>query len=215
MGDDAATVEQLRAELRGWRERAERAEAEIVFSHQQGAATGEALHALSASPIEPRRVLDALGKAAAMLSEADRIGAAPTLSLKFLRLETRSPGGFDDAFADGAKHRAGALIVPADPLAANRPPAIAGLALEHRLPAMMEYKDLVRAGDLLGFRVALADLYRRSAAHVDKLLKGAKPANLPIERSTAFELVVNLPTDRGLDLAIPASVLQQATEVIQ
>ena len=141
--------------------------------------------------------------------------AAPTLGLKILRLQTRSPETFEDAFAAGAKQQAGALIVPADPLTTNRQPTIADLALKHRLPTMMEYKDFVRAGGLLGFGVDLADLYRRSAAHVDKILKGANPAELPMEQPTKLDVAVNLQTAEALGLTIPPSVLQQATEIIQ
>jgi putative ABC transport system substrate-binding protein len=135
--------------------------------------------------------------------------------VELLRLEVHAPEDFEHAFTAALRQRAGGLILPADPLTTNRQPTIAGLGLAHRLPTMMEYKDFVRAGGLLGLGVDLADLYRRSAAHVDKILKGANPAELPMEQPVKLDIAVNLRTAGALGLAIPPSVLQQATEVIQ
>jgi putative ABC transport system substrate-binding protein len=140
---------------------------------------------------------------------------APSLGLEMLRLEARAPEDLERAFAAAARQGAGALIVPADPLTTNRQPAVAELALRHRLPAVMEYKEFVRGGGLLSLGVDLADLYRRSAAHVDKILKGANPAELPMEQPTQLDVGVNLRTAQALGLSIPQSVLLQASEVVQ
>jgi putative ABC transport system substrate-binding protein len=140
---------------------------------------------------------------------------APRLGLEVLRLEARGPDDLPGAFEAAVRQGAGALIVPADPLTTNRQPVVAELALRNRLPAVMEYKEFVRAGGLLSLGVDLADLYRRSAAHVDKILKGASPAELPMEQPTQLDMAMNLQTARGLGLTIPQSVLIQASEVVQ
>jgi putative ABC transport system substrate-binding protein len=141
--------------------------------------------------------------------------AAETLRLELLRLEVRGPGDFEGAFEAATRQGAGALIAPADPLVTNRPRVVADLAFRHRLPALMDRREFVEAGGLLSLGADLADLYRRSAAHVDKILKGAKPGDLPMEQPTKFDLAINLNTAQSLGLTIPPSVLQQATEVIQ
>lgn len=141
--------------------------------------------------------------------------AAGALHVKLQRLEVRHPEDFENAFVAATEHRAEALIVPADPLTTNRPKVVADLALKYRLPAMMEYKVFVEVGGLVSLGADLADLYRQSATHVDKILKGAKPADLPVEQSTRFDLYLNMQTAHALGLTIPHLVLVQATEVIQ
>ena len=141
--------------------------------------------------------------------------AASTLQLELQRLEVRVPEDFPGAFETATRQRAQALIIPGDPLTTNRPKVLADLALQHRLPAMMDYRTFVDAGGLLTLGVDLADLYRRSAGHVDKILKGANPADLPVEQSSKFDLFINLKTATALGLTIPQTVLVQATEIIQ
>ena len=141
--------------------------------------------------------------------------AAPTLGLELQRLEVRVPEDFEGAFEAATRQHAGALIAPADPLTTNRPKVVADLAAKHRLPALMDLKEFVEAGGLLSLGVDLTDLYRRAATHVDKILKGAKPADLPMEQPTKLDLFVNLRTAEVLGLTVPRSVLLQATEVIQ
>jgi putative tryptophan/tyrosine transport system substrate-binding protein len=141
--------------------------------------------------------------------------AAATLGLELLRLEVRTPEDLPSAFERASTQQAGALVAPADPLTTNRPKMVADLALKHRLPMLMERREFAEAGGLLALGADLADLYRRSAAHVDKILKGAKPGELPMEQPTKFDLVVNLKTAQAMGLAVPSSVLQQTTEIIQ
>jgi putative ABC transport system substrate-binding protein len=141
--------------------------------------------------------------------------AAPTLGLKLQRLEVRVPEDFEGAFKAATRQRAGALIAPGDPLVSNRRKTVADLALKYRLPATMDIKEFAEDGGLLSLGVDLVDSYRRAATHVDKILKGANPADLPMEQPTKFDLVVNLKTARALGLAIPQSILVQATRVIQ
>jgi putative ABC transport system substrate-binding protein len=141
--------------------------------------------------------------------------AAPSLGLEIVRAEVRRPEDLAGAVEAVARAGAGALVVPADPLTTNRPAAVAELALRHRLPAMSARQEFVEAGLLLSLGPDVGDLYRRSAKHVDKILKGADSAELPMEQPTKFELFVNLRTAQALGLTIPRSVLQQATELIQ
>ena len=140
---------------------------------------------------------------------------AQPLGVKLQRLEVRVPGDFEGAFHAASKQRAGALIAPGDPLVTNRPKIVADLALKYRLPTMMDIKEFVEVGGLLSLGLNLVDSYRRAATHVDKILKGAKPADMPMEQPTQFDLFVNLKTARALGLTIPQSVLLQATQVIQ
>ena len=141
--------------------------------------------------------------------------AAQTLHLKLQRLEVRVPGDFEGAFEAAVTQRAGAVILPGDPLVTNLPGMLADLALKYRLPAMMDIKEFVEAGGLMSLGLDLVESYRRAATYVDKILKGAKPAELPMEQPTKFDLFVNLKTARVLGLTIPQSVLLQATRVIQ
>jgi putative ABC transport system substrate-binding protein len=141
--------------------------------------------------------------------------AAQTLRLKLQRLEVRVPGDFERAFEAATRQRAGALIAPGDPLVTNRPRMVADLALKYRLPTIMDIKEFVEAGGLLSLGLDLVDSYRRAATHVDKILKGANPADLPMEQPTKFDLFINLKTARLLGLTIPQSVLLQASQVIQ
>ena len=141
--------------------------------------------------------------------------AAQSLRLTLHRLEVRVPADFEGAFEAAVRQRAGALIAPGDPLVTNRPRMVADVALKHRLPTIMENKEFVLAGGLLSLGLDLVDSYRRAATHVDKILKGANPAELPMEQPSKFDLAVNLKTARVLGLTIPPSVLVQATQVIE
>lgn len=141
--------------------------------------------------------------------------AAPALGLKLLRLEVRVPADLEGAFKTATTQRAGALILPGDPLISNRLKMLADLGLKYRLPTIMDLKEFVEAGGLLSLGLDLVDSYRQAATHVDKILKGANPADLPMEQPTKFDLVVNVKTARALGLTIPQSLLVQATQVIQ
>ena len=141
--------------------------------------------------------------------------AAPALDVEILPLEVRVPGDFEGAFEDAARQQAQALIMPGDPLTTNRPRVVADLARQYRLPAMMEYRVFVDAGGLIALGADIADLYRRSAVYVEKILKGASPADLPVDQTTKIDLIVNLSAAQAIGLVIPPSVLTQATEIIQ
>ncbi|KRT71644.1 MAG: hypothetical protein XU13_C0041G0021 [Candidatus Rokubacteria bacterium CSP1-6] len=141
--------------------------------------------------------------------------AARSLGVQLQLLEARGPNEFDGAFAAMAKERVGALLVVADGLFILHRTRLADLAARSRLPAIYGYREHVEAGGLMSYGSSLRDLWRRAATYVDKILKGAKPADLPVEQPTKFELVVNLKTAKALGLTIPQSVLVRAAEVIQ
>jgi putative ABC transport system substrate-binding protein len=141
--------------------------------------------------------------------------AAQTMGVAIQRLEVRVPEDFESALEAATRQRAGALFVSGDPLVTNRPRMVADLALKYRLPTITDFRELPEAGGLLSCGPDLVDSYRRAATHVDKILKGANPADLPMEQPTKFDLFVNLKTARALGLTIPQSVLVQATKVIE
>jgi len=109
-----------------------------------------------------------------------------------------------------AKERAGGLLVAEDSMFFLHRARLADLAVKHRLPSMSTQTQWVEAGGLMSYAASLPDLYRRAATYVDKILKGAKPSDLPVEQPTKFELVVNLKTAKALGLTIPQSVLLRA-----
>src|SRR5262249_49787465 len=111
--------------------------------------------------------------------------------------------------------RADAVILPADSLVTNERDRLAELALRYRLPSVFEIAEAARAGGLLAYGPSVVDNYRRSATYVDKILKGAAPANLPIEQPMKFDFIINLKTAQALGLTIPQAVLAQATDVLQ
>ncbi len=141
--------------------------------------------------------------------------AARTLGVTLQSPELRGPDDFEGALAAITKERPEALLVLDDPLFFRYRTAIADFAAKSRLPAMHPFRESVEAGGLLAYSVNLSDMYRRAATYVDKILKGAKPADLPVEQPTKFELVINLKTAKALGLTIPQSVLGRADQVIQ
>jgi putative ABC transport system substrate-binding protein len=141
--------------------------------------------------------------------------AARSLGLQLQFHEARGPGEFDAAFVAMAKERAVALLVFGDPMFLLNRGRLADLALKNRLPSMSTQWQWVGAGGLMSYGPSLPELWRRGATYVDKILKGAKPADLPVEQPTKFELVINLKTAKTLGLTIPPSLLQRADEVIQ
>jgi putative tryptophan/tyrosine transport system substrate-binding protein len=141
--------------------------------------------------------------------------AAQTLGVQLQLLEARGPNEFDGAFAAMAKERVGALLVLSDVIFNNHRTRLADLAARSRLPAVYGVRESVEAGGLMSYGPSFLDFYRRSAAYVDKILKGARPADLPVEQPTQFELVINLQTAKTLGLTIPPTLLSRADEVIE
>jgi putative tryptophan/tyrosine transport system substrate-binding protein len=141
--------------------------------------------------------------------------AARSLGVRLRVVQVREPKQFDDAFSTMKNERVSALLVIPDPLVNDSRGQIVAFAATNRLPAIYPYRTFVDAGGLMSYGVDLFDLSRRAATYVDRILKGAKPAELPVEQPTKFELVVNLKTARALGLTIPPAVLARADEVIQ
>jgi putative ABC transport system substrate-binding protein len=130
-------------------------------------------------------------------------------------VEARSADELDGAFAAATRERAEAMHVYGDSITFLHRRHIADLALKSRLPTIYLFKPNVEAGGLLSYGPSEPDMYRRATGYVDKILKGAKPADLPVEQPTTFELVINLNTAKGLGLTIPPSLLQRADQVIE
>jgi putative ABC transport system substrate-binding protein len=141
--------------------------------------------------------------------------AARALGVRLQFVEARGPADFDRAFSDMTRARAGALTVLPIAMLANERRRLVDLAAKNRLPAVYPWREFADAGGLMSYGPDLADMSRRVATYVDKILKGAKPADLPIEQPTKFELVINLKTAKLLGLTIPQPLLQRADEIIR
>jgi putative ABC transport system substrate-binding protein len=141
--------------------------------------------------------------------------AARVLGVQLQVLEARGPDQFEPAFAAMVRGQADALLAFEDSMFWLNRGRLAELEAKHRLPTMHDLREFVKAGSLMAYGPDLADLFRRAATYVDKILKGAKPADLPVEQPTKFELVINLKTAKALGLTIPPSVLGRADQLIE
>ena len=141
--------------------------------------------------------------------------AAQGLRVNLELIEARTPGELNKAFAAMMRARAGGVLVLTDPMFNAEARRLAQLASRSRLPAMYGFRGWVDAGGLMSYGPNFPDLFHRAAAYVDRILKGAKPGDLPIEQPTKFDLVINLKTAKALGLTIPQSLLRRADEVIQ
>jgi putative ABC transport system substrate-binding protein len=141
-------------------------------------------------------------------------GLAHTRRLKLRLIEVREPAGLERAFEQAGRNAQAVLVLPSPVISAHRG-QVTALAAKHRLPTVYPLRDYVDAGGLMAYGPDLAVQYRRGAEYVDKILKGAKPGDLPIEQPTKFELVVNLKTAKALGITIPESILLRADEMIR
>jgi putative ABC transport system substrate-binding protein len=141
--------------------------------------------------------------------------AAEALGVQPVPVEARGPDAFDRAFAVMTRAHAGALLVVGDRVFHQDRRRLAELAATSRLPTMHNVREFVDDGGLMSYGNNIPDMFRRAATYVDKILKGAQPADLPVEQPTTFELVINLKTAEALGLTIPPAVLFQATDVIR
>jgi ABC-type uncharacterized transport system substrate-binding protein len=141
--------------------------------------------------------------------------AAQALGVRLHSVEARSPGDIDRAFGRMLNDRPDALITFSDFLLYAGAARVAELTRSHRLPAIYAFREVADAGGLIAYGPNLNDLFRRSAQYVDKILKGVKPGDLPIEQPTKFDLVINLKTAKALGLTIPPSLLLRADQVIE
>jgi putative ABC transport system substrate-binding protein len=141
--------------------------------------------------------------------------AGKKLGVRLVLVPAQTDEDFAGAFATMAQERVGGFLAVGSPLFLGQRVRLAALALKHRLPGMFPLSEHVVAGGLMSYGADLGDLYRRAALYIDKILKGAKPADLPVEQASKYQLVINLKTARALDLEIPPIVLARADEVIE
>jgi putative ABC transport system substrate-binding protein len=141
--------------------------------------------------------------------------AAQTLGIPLKAHGVDGPDDFARAFSAIVADRAGAVLVATSPMFFGHRRQLADLAQKHRLPIMFAFREYAEAGGLMAYGPSYTELFQRAAGYVDRILKGAKPADLPVEQPTKFELVINLKTAKALGLTIPPSVLARADEVIQ
>jgi putative ABC transport system substrate-binding protein len=148
-----------------------------------------------------------------MTKETEVAGRALGVQLQFV--EARDPDALDRAFSAMGRERADAFIVLPSAMLYNERRRTVALAARSRLPAMYQSRQYVELGGLMAYGASITEGYRRAATYVDRILKGAKPGDLPVEQPTKFELLINLKTARTLGLTIPPSLLQQADRVIE
>jgi putative ABC transport system substrate-binding protein len=141
--------------------------------------------------------------------------AGRTLGIAVQSLEVRAPDDFDGAFEAARRERPDALITVEDPFTLNYAQRVADFTVAQRLPSLYGVKEFAAAGGLMSYGASLVDLSRRAAGYVDKILRGAKPADLPVQQPSKFDLVINLKTAKALGLNIPPTLLATADEVIE
>ena len=141
--------------------------------------------------------------------------AARALGVRVQFVEARGPADFDRAFSEMTRAHAGALILITSSMFFVERRRLVALAGKNRLPAVYTARDFIEAGGLMAYGQNVAGFFRNAAAYVDKILRGAKPADLPVEQPTTFELIINLKTARALGLTIPPSLLARADQVIE
>jgi putative ABC transport system substrate-binding protein len=155
------------------------------------------------------------GNSASTLSERETELAAQALGISLQVLSVRGPEEFDSVFESMLRPRVVALIIQPSAMFFGERSRLASLAKKHGIPTMDEEKAYTEAGGLISYGPDFADNFRRAAEYVEKILKGAKPADLPVQQPTKFELVINLKTAQALGITIPQSLLLRADEVIQ
>jgi putative ABC transport system substrate-binding protein len=171
-----------------------------------------------------KQVVPKASRVAVLYNPADRSNvlvlkqlqeSAPTLALTLQPLEVREPREFEGAFLAMTRERAHAMFGTPGVLTFEHKKVLVDLAAKRRIPAMWGHRQFVDVGGLMSYAVNVYDQIRQTAVYVDKILKGAKPADLPVEQPTTFELVINLKTAKALGLTIPPSLLQRADQVIE
>lgn len=168
-----------------------------------------------------KEALPKMSRVAVLHSVATTVGlreyeaAGQTLAVRVQVVEIHNRDALAPAFAAMARERIDALLVPADPFLFTERQRVAELAREHRLPGMYSTREYAEVGGLMSYAARLSEQFRRAAVYVDKILRGASPATLPIESPSHYELVLNVTTAKALGLAIPQGLLQRADQVIE
>jgi putative ABC transport system substrate-binding protein len=145
----------------------------------------------------------------------DMQGAARTLGLGLHVLHASTERDFDAVFANLGQLRAGGLVIGTDPFFSGRSDRLAALALRHAVPTIYQYREFAAAGGLMSYGGSVTDLFHLKGVHTGRILKGEKPADLPVQRATKVELVINLKTAKALGLTFPTTLLGRADEVIE
>jgi putative ABC transport system substrate-binding protein len=168
-----------------------------------------------------KEMLPKMSRVALLHSVATTVGlreyeaAGQTLGVRVHVVEIRSRDDLEPAFAMMTRARIDALLVPTDPFLFTERQRVAAQAREHRLPGMYATREYAEAGGLMSYSAGLSEQFRRAARYVDKILRGASPATLPVEAPSQYELVINVTTAKALGLTIPPSLLQRADQVIE
>jgi putative ABC transport system substrate-binding protein len=171
--------------------------------------------------VQPRlarvTMLANLGNPSIPLVVQEAQAAAKTLGVALQTVDVRDPGRIEQVLAAVLQSRSDALMLPSETVVHSPAPRarIAEFAIKHRLPSIGAWREFAESGGLMVYGVNIPDVFRRAVGYMDKIFKGAKPADLPVELPTKFELVVNLKTAKALGLTIPPAVLARADEVIQ
>jgi putative tryptophan/tyrosine transport system substrate-binding protein len=150
-----------------------------------------------------------------VLALQDTRAAAQALELAIDSTDVRQPAELGQALSLLIKRQPGALILLSDSMVHNERAQIATFAIEHRLPSISPFREFAQAGGLMAYGPNLGDVYRRAVGFIDKILRGSKPADLPIQQPTKFELVINIKTAKALGLDVPLHLQQLADEVIE
>ena len=195
------------------------------YQHPGGNVTGLTIFAseLGAKRMELlKQLIPGLGRIAVLVNPArawyhlrETQAAARSLGVQLYVVTAQDPGDYPAAFASMMRERVQAVYVTPDPVFLSHRKLLIELADKHRLPALHDWREVAEAGGLITYGPNLLDLNRRAAHYVDRILKGSKPGDLPIERPTKFELVINLKAARAIGLTIPPSLLLRADQVIE
>jgi putative ABC transport system substrate-binding protein len=197
------------------------------LAHPGGNVTGNTILSPDLGPKRLQLVKEILPSAArvALLWNPDNVSnsmildqlraAAPALGLAFTAVEARNPGDFNGAFATLARERPDAVLFTSDPIHQSNIQKIISMLLELRLPGIFQTKDAAAAGGLMSYGANFPAMFRQGAFFAQKILQGARPADLPVQTPQRFELVINLKTAKAIGLAISEAVLLRADEVIE
>jgi putative tryptophan/tyrosine transport system substrate-binding protein len=175
----------------------------------------ELLHELVPTATIVALLVNPTSTALAETTTRDLEAAASTLGLELHVLHASSEREIDAAFATLVQLRAGALVIGADPLFTSRSEQLAALTIRHRVPAIYQFREFVSTGGLMAYGSTVLDTYRPLGVYTGRILKGEKPAELPVQQATKVELVINMKTAKALDLTVPLPLLGRVDEVIE
>ena len=175
----------------------------------------ELLHELMPAATVVALLVNPTSPAAAEKIQRDMQAAARTLGLNLHVLHASSERDFESVFTAVVQLRAGGLVIGGDPVFNSRSEQIAAMAVRHKVPAIYQFRPFAAAGGLVSYGSNITELHRQTGIYVGRILKGEKPADLPVQQSTTVELIVNLKTAKALGLEVPLTLLARADEVIE